>query len=52
MEELAGKELRKFLLTASQNEIVNYWKKITAPKYGYERLVDCRTLETIATRRD
>ena len=40
MKELNQKELRKFILTATQAEILEYWKTVTAPKYGYTQLVD------------
>jgi hypothetical protein len=39
VKELTGAELRKFVMTATQDEIYQYWLEILAPKYGYTRLV-------------
>ena len=39
MKELTGAELRKFVMTATQDEIYQYWVEVLAPKYGYTRLV-------------
>jgi hypothetical protein len=39
MKELTGAELRKFAMTATQDEIYQYWVEVIAPKHGYTRLV-------------
>ena len=39
MKELHGAELRKFISTATQDELHQYWVEVMAPKHGYTRLV-------------
>ena len=46
MKELHGAELRKFISTATQDELNQYWIEVMAPKHGYTRLV-CQTGKVI-----
>jgi hypothetical protein len=49
MKELNPVELRQFIRTASEAEIIEYWRQVTAPKYGYTRLIEPKTGKVIAT---
>jgi len=48
MIELKGDELRHFVKTATWEEILEYWKQVSAPKYGYKELRDGKTGKLIA----
>ena len=42
-------DLKGFVKTATQDEIIKYWKEYLAPKYGYKRLIDTKTGKIIAS---
>ena len=42
-----SKEKRQFILTATQEDIYEYWCTVLAPKYGYKRLIDPKTNKVI-----
>jgi len=41
-------ELKQFIKTASQPEIIQYWRDVIAPQYGYTELRDGKTNKLVA----
>ncbi len=47
-KQMTKEETRQFIKTATQAEIIEYWKQVMAPKYGFTELQDPITGEVIA----
>ena len=45
---MSKKELKKWIRTATQEQIIEYWKIFLAPRYGYKQLIDTDTGKVLA----